>query len=69
MSEVIDRKALEARHGKVWSAEELEQDFIVTAFIGSTVVVRRIADDVVGTLEYTRRPLLFYNFQPQKGTA
>jgi hypothetical protein len=25
MSEAIDRKALEARHGKVWSAEELEQ--------------------------------------------
>ena len=68
MSEAIDRKALEARHGKVWSAEELERDFIVTAFIGPHVVVRRIADAVVGTLEYTRRPLLFYNFQPNKGT-
>ena len=67
MSEAIDREALEATFGKVWSAEELEQDFIVTAFIGSTVVVRRIADDVVGTLEYTRRPHLFYNFQPNKG--
>ena len=68
MSEAIDRKALEARHGKVWSAEELEQEFVVTAFIGSTVVVRRKADDVVGTLEFTRRPHLFYNFQPNKGT-
>ena len=67
MSEAIDRKALEARHGKVWSAEELEQEFIVTAFIGSTVVVRRKADDVVGSLEFTNRPHLFYNFQPQKG--
>ena len=68
MSEAIDRKALEARHGKVWSAEELEQEFVVTAFIGPTVVVRRKADDVVGTLEFTRRPHLFYNFQPNKGT-
>ena len=68
MNEPLDRKALEATFGKVWSAEELEQDFFVTAFIGPHVVVRRIADDVVGTLEYTRRPLLFYNFQPNKGT-
>jgi len=68
MSEAIDRKALEARHGKVWSAEELEQEFVVTAFIGPTVVVRRKADDVVGTLEFTRRPHLFFNFQPNKGT-
>ena len=66
MNEPIDRKALEARHGKVWSAEELEQEFVVTAFIGPTVVVRRKADDVGGTLEFTNRPHLFYNFQPQK---
>jgi hypothetical protein len=68
MSEAIDRKTLESQFGKVWSAEELEQYFIVTAFIGPTVVVRRIADNVVGTLEFTRRPHLFFNFQPNKGT-
>ena len=68
MNGAIDRKALEEKFGKVWSAEELEQDFVVTAFIGSTVVVRRKADDMVGTLEFTRRPHLFYNFQPNKGT-
>ena len=68
MSEAIDRQSLEAKFGKVWRAEELEQDFVVTAFIGPHVVVRRIADNVVGTLEYSRRPLLFYNFQPNKGT-
>ena len=68
MSEAIDRQSLEAKFGKVWSAEELEQEFVVTAFVGPHVVVRRIADNVVGTLEYSRRPLLFYNFQPNKGT-
>jgi hypothetical protein len=67
MNESIDRKALEEKFGKVWTAQELEQDFVVTAFIGSTVVVRRKADDVVGSLEFTNRPHLFYNFQPQKG--
>ena len=67
MNEAIDRKALEAKFGKVWSAEELEQEFVVTAFIGSTVVVRRKADGVVGILEFTNRPHLFFNWQPQKG--
>jgi hypothetical protein len=68
MSEAIDQKALEAKFGKVWTAQEFKQDFVVTAFIGSTVVVRRKADDMVGTLEFTNRPHLFYNFQPNKGT-
>ena len=68
MSEAIDQKALEAKFGKVWTAQEFKQDFVVTAFVGPHVVVRRIADNVVGTLEYSRRPLLFYNFQPNKGT-
>ena len=67
MNEVIDHKALEAKFGKVWTTQELEQDFVVTAFVGSTVVVRRKADDTVGTLEFTNRPHLFYNFQPNKG--
>ena len=66
MSEPINREALEAKYGKVWTAEELEQEFVVTTFIGPTVVVRRKADDVVGTLEFTNRPHLFYNFPPQK---
>ena len=52
IEEAINRKVLEARHGKVWSAEELEQ-FVATAFVGSTVVARRGADDMVGTLEFT----------------
>ena len=60
------REALEALFGKVWSAEELEQEFVVTAFVGSTVVVRRKTDDLVGTLEFTKRPHLFYNFQPNR---
>ena len=62
-----NRETLEAKYGKVWTAEELEQEFIVTAFIGSTVVVRRRVDDVVGTLEFTNRPHFFFNFTPDKG--
>ena len=67
MNGPIDRKALEAKFGKVWSAEELEQEFVVTAIIHPHVVVRRKADGVVGILEFTNRPYLFFNFQPNKG--
>jgi hypothetical protein len=38
MNQPIDRKALEARHGKVRSAEELEREFVVTAIVGISVV-------------------------------
>ena len=68
MNEPTDRKTLESQFGKVWSAEELEQDFVITAFIGPHLVVRRKADGVVGILEFTNRPYLFFNFQPNKGT-
>jgi hypothetical protein len=51
--------------GGAWSFLPLPD---AATFIGSTVVVRRKADDRMGTLEFTNRLHLFYNFQPQKGT-
>jgi len=67
MSEAIDRQSLEAKFGKVWSEEELAHEFIITAIIAPHVVARRRADDVVGTLEFTGQPPLYFNFQPNRG--
>jgi hypothetical protein len=68
MNEPTDRQSLEAKFGNVWSEEGLAQEFVVAAIIAPHVVARRRADDVVGTVEFTNRPHLFYNFQPNKGT-
>jgi len=59
-----NRQALEAKFGKVWSEEELAQEFVVTAIIAPHVVARRKADNVVGTLEFTGQ--FYFNWKPQE---
>jgi hypothetical protein len=56
------RAELEREHGRVWDVQELAHDYIVTAVINGTVVVRRKADDVVGSLHYQSNPPLYYGF-------
>ena len=68
MNQPIDRKALESKVGRVWSEEELAQEFVVTAIVAPHVVVRRKADSTVGTLEFTGQPPLYFNWQPHTGS-
>ncbi len=58
------RKELEAQYGRVWTADELAQEFVVTAIIPPSVVVRRRADNVVGSMEFQGD--LYFNFQQQR---
>lgn len=63
---VKSRAELEAQFGRAWDTAELAREFIVTAIIGSAVVVRRKSDDAVGTLNVKEGPPQFYyNFTPQ----
>jgi hypothetical protein len=60
------REQIEAQYGRTWDTAELARDFIVTAIIDHTVVVRRKVDDVVGTLQYQEGPpCLYYSFVQQ----
>ena len=56
------REALEASHGQVWDTDQLSEDFTVTGFMAPYVVVKRISDDVVGTLEFQHSPRFYYSF-------
>jgi hypothetical protein len=62
-----DRQSLEAAHGKVWSEEELAQEFKVTAIIAPKVVVVRKADGQVGSIEFQNEPRYYFNFHPSPG--
>lgn len=64
-----EREILEAKYGKVWSQDELDQEFVVTAIVAPHAVVRRRVDDEVGTLEFTNQPRFYFNFQPGGGDA
>jgi len=60
------RAELEVLYGEVWSIEELGRTFVVTAIVGSTLVVRRKSDDSVGTVDVQQGPPQFYyQFTPQ----
>lgn len=61
------REALEAEHGKVWSTDELVEEFEVIGFLAPFVVARRRADGVKGSLEFQHAPRLYYGWKPHNG--
>jgi hypothetical protein len=56
------REALEAQYGKVWTTQELSQDFEVVGFMAPLVVVRRKSDGVKGSLEFQHAPRFYFSF-------
>ena len=47
-----------------WTTDELRGAFEVLGFLAPFVVVRRKADGVKGSLEFTHSPRVYFNFQP-----
>jgi hypothetical protein len=66
-SEPGTRQALEAQYGKVWTTDELAEEFEVIGFMAPLVVVRRKVDGVKGSLEFQHNPRMYFSFQPHKG--
>ena len=54
---------LEARHGQVWTPEDLAGDFEVIGFAAPYVVVRRRSDGALGSLEFQQHPRFYFNFE------
>ena len=63
----MSREQLTARHGRVWDTSELAREFIVTAIIDATLVVRRKDDGQVGRMSYQNQPRYYYGYEPQPG--
>lgn len=59
------REALTVQHGRVWSTDELREEFEVLGFMAPYVVVRRRSDGVKGSLEFQHNPRFFFNFEPE----
>jgi len=58
-----DRATLEARHGQVWSTEELAREFEVVGFAAPFVVVRRKTDGRAGSLMFQHHPRFYFRFE------
>jgi len=53
---------LAANDGPTWDTEALQRDFTVEGFAAPFVVVRRKSDGARGTLEFTHRPRVYFNW-------
>jgi hypothetical protein len=49
-------------YGKLWSIDELRQEFDVLGFLAPFVVVRRKSDGANGTCEFIHSPRVYFNF-------
>ena len=56
------REALAAKHGQVWSTQELGTDFEVLGFMAPYVIVRRRSDGAKGSLQFQHDPRFYFNF-------
>ena len=60
------REYLAARHGEVWSTDELSRDFEVIGFAAPLVVVRRKSDGVKGSLMFQHDPRLYFGWEQDR---
>ena len=61
--ETADRATLERRHGLIWDPVELRRDFRVIGFLAPLVVVRRLSDGALGSLEFQAQPRFYFNWK------
>ena len=61
-SEAGARAELEAHYGQVWNTDDLRKEFKVTGFMAPYVVVERISDGKVGSLEFQHSPRFYFNW-------
>jgi hypothetical protein len=60
--QAAERAALKKRYGQVWDTSELTNDFEVLEFAAPLVVVRRKADDKLGSLMFQAHPRYYFAF-------
>ena len=65
-SQPAERAELEARHGQVWNTSELATDFEVLGFGAPFVVVKRKADNKLGSLLFQHQPRYYFAFQEDR---
>ena len=61
------REALEAQYGKVWTTDELAEEFQVIGFMAPLCVVKRHADGVKGSVEFQHNPRMYFNLPAARG--
>ncbi len=58
----LERAGLEKQFGQVWNTEELARDYEVKGFAAPFAVVKRKADNAVGSLIFQHSPRFYFAF-------
>jgi len=61
-----ERAALEERYGQIWDTLELANDFEVLGFMAPFVVVKRKADNQLGSLMFQHQPRYYFGFREDR---
>ena len=64
--QAAERAALEERYGQVWNTSELANDFEVLEFAAPFVVVKRKADNKLGSLMFQHHHRYYFAFQEDR---
>jgi len=52
--------------GKTWTTEELQKEFEVIGFSMGYVVVKRLSDGQLGSMDFDHSPRIYYSFKEHK---
>lgn len=58
-----ERQELERQVGKIWSTEELREEFEVIGFAAPFTIVKRKADGKLGTVQFQHMPRFYFDFR------
>lgn len=64
--DALPREELERRHGKVWTTQELKEQFEVIGFGAPFVVVRRRSDQTEGSLMFQAAPRFYWGWKEDR---
>lgn len=56
---------LEAKHGKVWTTSEMQEEFDALGFMAPFIIVRKRDTGERGSLLFTHSPRFYFSFQPE----
>lgn len=63
--EVAEYRRLVKKYGidDVWTIDTIGRTFEITGFMAPFVVVRRLSDGVVGSVQFQHHPRIYFGFQ------
>ena len=56
-------KIFEAKHGQVWTTNELREEFDILGFLALYVIVCRKSDGAKGSLQFQHSPRFYFGFK------